>query len=264
MDQRKEEQFLRKRLIDLARSAYHREQCVYTDFLNINEISIFHSMGQELPDMPYSLWGGYVGAERVMVCYHGNLTGKRTDISGSEFHDTNNYPIDCVWIGPSNPKYAGDLNHRDYLGAILNLGIERSTIGDILIHGKDAYVYCDNTISSYIVNSLEKVKHTKVKLSIKAQEELMIQPEFLQINGSVMSIRLDSVISVAFQTSRSSITDYINGERVFVNGKLTTSNSYVLKEGDIISVRGLGKFIYESQGRLTKKGRISITLQKYI
>lgn len=58
MDQRKEEQFLRKRFIDLARNAYHREQCVYTDFLNTNEISIFHSMVHELPDMPYSVWGG--------------------------------------------------------------------------------------------------------------------------------------------------------------------------------------------------------------
>lgn len=264
MDQRKEELFLRKRFIDLAKSAYHREQCVYTDFLNTNEISIFHSMVQELPDIPYSIWGGYVGAERVMVCYHGNLSGKRTDISGSEFHDTDQYPMECVWIRPSNAKYADKLTHRDYLGAILNLGIERFTIGDILVHGMDAYVYCDNTISSYIVSTLEKVKHTKVKLSIKAHDELTIQPEYLQINGSVMSIRLDSVISVAFQTSRSSITDYINGERVFVNGKLITSNSYVLTEGDIISVRGLGKFIYESQGRLTKKGRINITLQKYI
>lgn len=264
MDQGKEEFFFRRHIIELAKKAYHREQCVYTDFLNINEISIFHSMGQELPPIPYSFWGGFSTAERNKVCFHGNLEGGRQDVSGTELHHIEDYPIDCIHLYPSHIKFAEDLSHRDYLGALMNLGIERTKIGDIKINDKEAYIYMDRSISAYIMEQVEKIRHTNVKAEIIDTGDVITTQEYQEIKGSVMSVRLDSVISTAFQSSRNSITDYINKERVFVNGRLITSNSYNLVEGDIISVRGLGKFKYESKGQLTKKGRISITIQKYI
>ena len=83
-------------------------------------------------------------------------------------------------------------------------------------------------------------------------------------SGTCASVRLDSLIGLAFQTSRSSMVSFIEGGLVFVNGKLITSNGYEPKEGDIISVRGKGRFIYDGVSRQTKKGRLGVRLRKYI
>ena len=82
--------------------------------------------------------------------------------------------------------------------------------------------------------------------------------------GTCASVRLDSLIGLAFQTSRSSMVSFIESGLVFVNGKLITSNGYEPKEGDIISVRGKGRFIYDGVSRQTKKGRLGVRLRKYI
>ena len=81
---------------------------------------------------------------------------------------------------------------------------------------------------------------------------------------SCTSVRLDALIAIAFQASRSSMVSYIEGGQVFVNGKLITSNGYEPKEGDIISVRGKGRFIFEKISGKTKKGRTGVSLLKYV
>ena len=89
-------------------------------------------------------------------------------------------------------------------------------------------------------------------------------PDFQQIKGTVSSVRLDSLLPLAFSSSRSKLSGLIEGAKVFVNGKLITSNGYQVKEGDLISVRGLGKFRFEEAGKITKKNRTSVTIQKYV
>ena len=89
-------------------------------------------------------------------------------------------------------------------------------------------------------------------------------PDLQQIKGTVSSVRLDSLLPLAFSSSRSKLSGLIEGAKVFVNGKLITSNGYQVKEGDLISVRGLGKFRFEEAGKITKKNRISVTIQKYV
>ena len=84
-------------------------------------------------------------------------------------------------------------------------------------------------------------------------EEIVIIPKFKRVGGSVASLRLDCILALAWQSSRSKMTPYIEGEKVFVNGRLVTSNSFGLKEGDIVSVRGLGKFIYRGVETETKR-----------
>lgn len=84
------------------------------------------------------------------------------------------------------------------------------------------------------------------------------------MSGSVASPRLDSVISLVFKTSRSKTLPFIEGERVFIDGRLCISPGRQLKEGEIISVRGLGKFRYTGAGNQTKKGRFFVNAEKYI
>jgi len=262
MNQEKEEQLLKKRLTELSKAAYHKSYCVYTDFLNMNEISIFHNMVREIGPVPYSLWGGYQGAERVRVLFHGD---KAEECSGQILDAPLNYEagIDCIHVKPANEKFAEELNHRDYLGAILSLGVDRSKVGDIIIKGKEAYVFCDASISSYFVMNLEQIKRTRVRLSIEPYDEIQIEPSYKEIKASVSSVRLDSIVAAAFHLSRGVTAELIGRELVYVNGKIIVSNSFALKEGDIISVRGYGKFRYEEQGTMTKKGRYGVTLLLY-
>ena len=148
--------------------------------------------------------------------------------------------------------------HRDFLGAVLNLGIERAVIGDILVQKHTAWIFCHEKIADYIIENLTRVRHTTMKLSMVDNPEHIPEPEFQEINGTCASVRLDALIGLAFQTSRNSMVPFIEGGQVFVNGKLITSNGYEPKDGDIISVRGKGRFRYEGVSRQTKKGRNSV------
>ena len=126
-----------------------------------------------------------------------------------------------------------------------------------------AWIFCHEKIADYIIENLTRVRHTTMKLSMVDNPEHIPEPEFQEINGTCASVRLDALIGLAFQTSRNSMVPFIEGGQVFVNGKLITSNGYEPKDGDIISVRGKGRFRYEGVSRQTKKGRNSVKLLRY-
>lgn len=264
MKQEKEEQIFSKRIVELAKTAYHREINVYTDFLNLNEISIFHSIEKLLPPVPYSLYGGFEGAERCVLCFYGRLEGGLCDLSGTELEDRTSFPIQCLRISPKSEKFAQELDHRDYLGAIMNTGTVRPKIGDIVVKGKEAYCCCDEKIAGFLQMSIEKIGHTNVEAEIISDFDQAVETNYREISGSVPSFRLDAMISLAFHTSRSGITGLIEGEKVYVNARLVTQNSYVLKPGDVVSVRGYGKFRFKEEGNQTKKGRIYAHILLYV
>ena len=165
--------------------------------------------------------------------------------------------------GRAHRKYAESLTHRDYLGALLNLGIERSKIGDLAVTDDSCLIFCHADMSDFICKEFTRVRHTLISVEKMQLSEFHYMPERTEIKGNVSSIRLDSVLSSAFPMSRSKLVGYIEGGKVFVNGKMITSNGYRLKENDIISVRGMGRIQYDSVISETKKGRYFIRLYKY-
>jgi RNA-binding protein YlmH len=251
----KDEQILRRRLLDLANTAYTRGICLFSDFLNLNEQNIVTSLKNELPRIKYFAYGGFNDAERKILCFCGN-----EQVTNQE---EINFPIACIQVVPISQKFSDALNHRDFLGAVLNLGLDRSKVGDILINENEGFLFAHTGISSFIVDQLLKVKHTMVNTSIIDQRNFDYKPQFQEIVGTVSSVRLDSILSVAFHTSRSSLTGLIEGGKVFVGGKVVITNSYNLKENDIVSVRGLGKFVYVGTSYQTKKGRYSVKILLY-
>ena len=252
MNQDKEVQQLKKRLLELARTADNKGICTYSDFLTMRDISDFYSLKSELPLINYDLFGGYESAERKVLCFYGDESVK----AFSSY-------VTCVCILPLNKKFSDDLSHRDFLGAILNLGIDCSKIGDIMVKEKVGYVFCENVISSFICDNLVKVKHTNVRCEI-CEEAPDIKPDFQEIKGTVASSRLDAVIALACHSSRSNVLGLIAGGKVYVDGRLIESNSFLLKENQTVSVRGYGKFIYNGLQNQNKKGRYYVTLLKYI
>lgn len=249
----KEETLLRKRLTELSRQAYHKDIVTFSDFLNLNELNILHTTPKDLFPARYETFGGYEMAERQMVAF-------LPDALYYEYH----YPMQILKIRPANPRFAEELSHRDYLGSLMNLGVERCKMGDILLLENCAEVFVCQNIAEYLCQELTRIRHTVVQTQLVTPEEISYEPRFEEIKGTVSSIRLDSVLALAYPLSRSKMTSYIEAGRVFVNGKLITSNGYHLKEGDILSVRGLGRIRYEGMLSETKKKRCLISLRKYI
>ena len=147
---------------------------------------------------------------------------------------------------------------------MLNLGLDRSCLGDILVEEKQAYLFCLTRMASFICDNLTRVRHTTVSVVPVEAENFHYEPKYKEITGTVASVRLDRLLSLAFGASRSSLTGLIEGGRVFVNGKLVTSNGYQPREGDLVSVRGMGRFRFQGGGGQSKKGREYVTLLRYI
>lgn len=249
----KEETMLRKRLIELSNQAFQRDIVLFSDFLNLNELNILHTTPKNMFPARYETYGGYDLSERQMVAFLPDALYYEYD-----------YPVKVIEICPANSKFAESLSHRDYLGAVMNLGIERCKLGDIIVDDNKAEIFAREEIAPYIVENITRIRHTVVTASMKDATELIYEPKFELIKGTVPSIRLDTILSTAYNTSRSKVTSLIESAKVFVNGKLITSNGYHLKEGDMISVRGLGRISYDSVISETKKGRFLIAIKKYI
>ena len=218
--QDKDEQLLKKRISELAALCYQRDIRSYTDFLTLNEQTIFHSMKRTLPPVTWLMGGGYETAERKIVCFLPSYEDETADL-----------PISILEAVPASPRFAEALTHRDFLGAIMNLGISRSCIGDILMNENGCFIFCLEKMAPFLIQELKMVRHTQVSCR-PATQAPAAAPNCETVSGSVASPRLDSVISLVFKTSRSKTLPFIEGERVFIDGRLCISPGRQLKEGE--------------------------------
>lgn len=257
-----ENEVLRGRLSDLANAAYTQNRYTYTNFLSAEDIDVFYSNMDELSFVGYKLFGGREGCERVMIAF-----GNESDCG---YEPT--FPIAIVKAAAVQDKFSEDLNHRDFLGALMNLGIEREMIGDILVAessktGKHsaAYIFCAESIADYIVESLTRIRHTNMRCSICSPEdtgEIQLQKKPMHIIAA--SARADAVTATITGLSRSSTSLLFREKKFTLNNRLYENSSYQLKSGDIFSIRGYGKYEFVESGTVTRKGRLNIELLKYV
>ena len=244
---------LQKRLIELSKTAYQRDIVTYSDFLNLNELNILHTTPKQDLYSRYETYGGYEFSERQMVAF----------LPDALCYEKR-YPICALKIEPLQKKFSEQLSHRDYLGAILNLGIERCKLGDILVEDSCAILFVHQSLKNFILEELTRIRHTSIMVTEIEADDVSYKPKVKEISGTVSSLRLDSLLSLAFSSSRSKLVSYIENGKVFVNGKLITSNGYQIKKDDIISVRGLGRFQFKELLSQTKKGRLFVKIDLYI
>lgn len=249
----KEETMFQKRLLELSRIAFVRGIVTFSDFLNLNELNILHTIPKNQLQSRYEIYGGYRLAERQMVAF----------LPDALYYDYR-YPFQVLEITPSSHRFAEKLSHRDYLGAVMNLGIERCKLGDIMINEEKALLFVQDSLAEYVMENLTRIRNTPVQVSAVSEFPDTYEPEYEEIKGTVASVRLDTVLSLAYPLSRSKLTAHIESGRVFVNGKLITSNGYRLKEGDIISVRKMGRIVYDGILSETKKGRYLTCVRRYL
>lgn len=247
-------ELLKKRFKELYDKAGRGGYFTFTDFLGLAEQSILSEILPKLRSENITLYGGADGAERVMVRF-GNA-----DEIGYE----SPFPILCVKVEPLSMKFADKLTHRDFLGALLNLGIERSTLGDIIIRENVGYVFAEEKIAEFITGELSRVKRTDVKASVidLLPEGELYKTEHKRIQ--IQSERIDAVVAKVYSLSRDDSQALIKRSLVFVNGKEINSASYTPKEGDKVSVRGHGRFIYLGFDSTSRKGKLNAIVEVYV
>ena len=248
------EDLFEKRMKDLSGQSFGQGRYTFSNFLDLYEQSVFSSMVRREKLTSYQIFGGYENAERKMVRFG----------SPEEFGYEEDYPISLLHIRPLSGKFAEKLSHRDYLGALMHLGIERNLIGDIIVMEQEAYVFVKDTIGPFLMQEWGKVRHTMIDICEIPFREFHYDPEYEIQKGFVPSFRLDVMVGFFCKTSRSESSNLIKGQKVFVNSQLTESNSHMVKEGDILSVRGYGKAVFEEVTGQSKKGRHCITMKKYV
>jgi RNA-binding protein YlmH len=255
----KEEQLFRNRISELASRSYGKGIYTFTDFLSLSEQSTVLKMQREIGYAHPSFFGGADFCERRMLRF-----GCEDEMGYEE-----PYPICVIEVSPAAPAFASLLTHRDFLGAILNLGVERAVTGDIAIDRETntAYVFCLESISEFLAENLVKVKRENVKCRIiydLTELPSGIEPHLLRKTLSVASERVDAVISAAWNVSRTDSADSIRAGLVFINQRICTSPSESLKAGDLVSLRGKGRFIYLGVNYVSRKGRDNVSIDMFV
>lgn len=251
IESEKELQQLKKRFLELGEKSYQQNMYTFTGFLGLSEQEVFLQAAQAMKHVPFTMWGGNEECERQMVRFG----------SEEEFGYEERFPICCIEIRPLLEKFADNLSHRDFLGALMNLGIDRSTLGDIYLKGKTGYLFCMETIADFIVENLDKVKHTSVVCEILEKLPDIAVREAVEEEHLTASERIDGVVAKLYNISRNQSIDLFRTRKIYVNGRLNENNSYHLKPGDAVSVRGYGKFTYDGVSQETRKGKYRIRVR---
>lgn len=258
---KKEVEDFYKRIKDLSEQSYQKGRYIFTSFLSMAEVSDFYNMCILPPSSPYALApsgftvnGGYEGAERCMIRF-----GNPDELMYEE-----PFPLACIKISPVNSKFAEALSHRDFLGSLMNLGIKRELLGDILVKNSCCYVFADEKMADMICREITRVKHTTVITEICNAPEAEIMPEYKEMNIQVNSPRIDAVVAKVYKLSRSQAADLFFEKKIFVNGRMMENESHQLVVSDVISVRGYGKFVFDRLGGNTKKGNQILGIKIYI
>ncbi len=248
----KEDQFLCTHAQDLCTRCETRNIPTHTGFLDIRQQLLLSDYFRTKPGIPPLLLGGYEDAERCVCAFL------------PDYMDTEAFEgIVCIRIRTASalPK---PLTHRDYLGAMMGLGIKRETVGDILVREDGADIIVLSDIAEFLRGHFEQAGRARFHVEeIPFSEMIIPDVDSKTVRDTVPSLRLDCVLASAFRLSRGNAGAYIEAGRVFVNGRQILKNDYRLLEGDKITLRGHGKAILRAELGKSKKDRIFIELETF-
>ncbi len=249
-----DDKFFLNRIQDLAKASYTQNRYTFSTFLSLDEQSLVDQIASEISYAHYTLFGGHECCERQVIRFGSQ------DVLGYE----EDFPITTLCIEPLMEKFSEELGHRDYLGALMNLGIKRNVIGDIIIKDGKAYVFCLDEIADYICSEITRIRHTSVLIKPLSGEISVLERKLEDMEILVSSPRFDAVVAALTKKSRSQTVELFREKKVLCNNKICENNSLTLKPGNSFSIRGFGKYIYEGEGGKTRKDRVYVKLRKYV
>lgn len=240
------------RLSDMTDSCERKGAAVFSHFLDERQCAEAELWcSRNTGELLYSLWGGFSGAARKMLAVYPYYC---------EDYITDDFPITCLTF---TFRKEDRLTHRDFLGSFMAMRLKRETIGDIITADGIAQAFVTDVAAKLILSTVSKIGRVGVKVSDSEPFSIEVRQEFQEISGTVASLRLDCIVSTAAKISREKAAVLIRSDKVSLNHFPAASVSREISEGDIISVRGCGRFILDKINGTTKKGRIHICLRKY-
>ena len=241
------------KLWDKINAGIRRNIPANTCFLSPRELEMARYLFGDEPGL--TSFGGYGDAERKMLCYLPEY------LEEDSLYDEDS-PLVCLRA----VYFEGDdLSHRDFLGALMGFGLARETVGDICVGKGSCDFFVTAEIAPYIQQNFLSAGRTKLRIQqIPLRDAQIPEPEVKEIRDTLASLRLDSVISSGFRIGRSLAAQYVSAGKAAIDGLPCEKPDKQVSEGAKISVRGLGKIKLQSVGGQTKKGRISVTIHRYV
>lgn len=246
-----DQELILKRLQELALRARYASLPTFTRFLEPALERAVHAAAAQA-EVHAAFFGGYEDAERCIAAFYTGDAPQAWE-----------YPLCCLEL-KWNAKYANP-GHRDLLGAVMGLGLERSATGDIAMGSDEgcAYLFAHSDVESYIAMNLESAGRASLRIRSAHMPPSLKPPEGVILRVTVSSPRLDSVIAAALKLSRSEAQRLIEGGFVKRNHTEELRGDIHLEEGDLLSVRGHGRMRIEGFDGITRKGRQAVRLFRY-
>ena len=247
------EDALEKRLNELALRVRHSGRTCFTRFLEPSALDMVNAAAAR-NGVRVALWGGYGHAERCVAAFHDD------DPPGAG--DWPMLPLRLQWNG----RFASP-GHRDLLGAVMGLGIEREAAGDSAMgahRGADcAYLFVLPELADYVAANLDSAGRTSVKVSAADETPGIQPPEGVEMRVTVQAPRLDAVLAAGYRLSRGEAQKLIAAGLVKLNHAENTHADARLEESDLLSVRGHGRLRVQAFQGESRRGRLVVTLFKY-
>ena len=239
------------KLVDLATQAVKSRKCKLGGFLSPFEQEMAGTIANSLGELKVDFDGGFRGAERQRVAF-----------CHEDFQGTPNFEIAVIkaeWNGEFSR-----LGHRDVMGSVLGLGVDREVVGDIIATKDFAKIIVDKKLADWFAANLTQIGSTPVKTIVDELESIAPKEERTKdIRATVASLRADSIAAAGFGMSRSRAAAEIAAEKIQLNWQTVKNASQSIKEGDVLSMRGRGRLeVTEIRGQ-TKKGRIGVILKRF-
>lgn len=224
-----------------------------TDFLDPRQCFIVQSLSNRA-EVNLHLDGGYPGAERRRAIIAPDYRNPEEEDMG----------IAVLEISSPDSRFA-ELEHGDFMGSILGLGVKREKVGDIHVLGDACHILVAQEIADYFSMNLSQVHRLGVSTALLPLSSLRTaETKLEEMALSVASLRLDGIASDVWHLSRAKVLIPIKAGRCRLNWKVEEDPSAQLREGDVVSLQGFGRFkVLEIEGT-TKKGRVRLKIGRYV
>ena len=252
-----EDRILVAKLFDKIEFVNKKNSVEHTEFLDMRQRQLLEKIMKDMKVTNYVATGAYKTAERTVIIIYPE---KLEEVFEKENFDYNSI-FGVIRIELPN-ELKGMYTHRNYLGAIIKIGMKREKVGDILTSKDGADIIVFKEVEKIISEGLrEFTRFSKAEFKKVKIEDLKIEePQTKRLNIIIPSMRVDSIVAEVIRTSRAKATSIIKEERVFVNHELVVKGSKELKENDLITVRGKGRFKVGKILNKTKKENLVIEI----
>ncbi|WP_186566749.1 RNA-binding protein [Lawsonibacter celer] len=251
-----EERVLLSRVLDKLELTRQRNIPSHTCFLSPTQRVSAESLLNACGHPKHLFFGGYEGAERTICVFLPDWQEPEDWLADPDG------PVRA--LRASFPAGSG-LTHRDFLGAVLGLGLDREKTGDLLVGESGCDLLVLEDVAEFLLLHLDQAGRVRLKLAPLPLDQVEPPPvQVRQIRDTVATLRLDAVAASGFSLARGKAADLICAGRVQLNHRECVKPDRAVGQGDVISCRGLGKCVVKEVGGPSKKGRIMLLLERYV